>query len=408
VSALSNPSFRLLFVSRMISSAGFWMDQVATGWLALEVGGEPRAVGTILALRLLPFLLFGIVAGTVADRLPRRSILLVVGVLATLLAAAMAALAGGGAVQLWQIALIAFVSGSVMVFDFPTRTAFAVDLVGRERLAQGVALSAVGFYLFAALGAFAGGQAIPLLGVGGAYLVVAACHLVSLGVVGLIRGAPPRVGRREAPASFASALAGAARLIWENPAVRMVIVSSLVVELFGYSYQTAVPPLARDVLRVGPEGLGTLSAGASVGATIAVVLLALVPAGVRRQPVMTGVVFAWGLSQIALGAAPSFWTAFLAMMLCGGCASAVDTLQQTLVQLAVPEEQRGRAMGVWVFSIGTNAFGYYQVGLVATALTPALALGVNGGLAALCALLIGAFAPTYRWRLSAESAKTDA
>jgi MFS family permease len=398
VSALSIPSFRLLFLSRMVSSAGFWMDQVATGWLALEVGGDPRAVGTVMALRLLPFLLFGIVAGTVADRFPRRSILLAVGVLAALLAAAMSAIASSSSVRLWEIALIGFVSGSVMVFDFPTRTAFAVDLVGRERLAQGVALTAVGFYLFAALGAFAGGQAIPRLGVGGAYQVVAACHLVGLGLVALIRGAPPRVGQREAPARFASAVGGAARLIWQNPAVRMVIISSLVVELFGYSYQTAVPPLARDVLHVGPTGLGTLSAGASVGATIAVALLALMPATVRRQPVLTGVIVAWGVGQLALGAAPSFLPALLAMMLCGGCASAVDTLQQTLVQLAVPEEQRGRAMGVWVFSIGTNAFGYYQVGLVATALTPALALGLNGGLAALFALLIFALAPTYRWR----------
>src|SRR5262249_60019020 len=84
----------------------------------------------------------------------------------------------------------------------------------------------------------------------------------------------------------------------------MVFTSSLVAEPFGSSYQTAVPPLARDVLHVGPEGLGTLSAGASVGATIAVVLLALVPAAVRRQPVLTGVIFAWGLGQVALGSAP--------------------------------------------------------------------------------------------------------
>ena len=124
------PSFRLLWCSRLLSSMGFWMDNVATGWLALQIGGGPAAVGTIFALRLLPFLLFGIVSGTVADRFPRRSILVWVSLISAALTATTGLLALGS-IAFWQLALIAFLSGSAAVFDFPTRTAFAPSAPSR-------------------------------------------------------------------------------------------------------------------------------------------------------------------------------------------------------------------------------------------------------------------------------------
>jgi MFS family permease len=391
------PSFRLLWGSRLLSSMGFWMDNVATGWLALEVGGGPAAVGTIFALRLLPFLLFGIISGTVSDRFPRRSLLIWVSLVSAVLSATTAALALGS-IAFWQLAVIAFLSGTAAVFDFPTRTAFAVDLVGRERLAQGVALTAVAFYVFGAVGAFAAGQIVAGVGPAGAYVAIAVGHLGAALLVRLIRLVPPREAALDPPTGFAQAMGGAARLIWENPGVRMVVIASVVVELFGYSYQSAVPPLARDVLGVGPDGLGTLNATASIGATLAVVLLAFLPQSLRRQPMTTGVILLWGLAQVALAVAPSFGFALVGMLLAGGCAAAIDTLQQTIVQLAVPEEHRGRAMGVWVFSIGTNAIGFYQVGLVGAAGGPAASLWVNGVGAIVCAVVILAMAPSYRWR----------
>lgn len=391
-------SFRLLWCSRLVSAAGFWMDQVTTGWLALEVGGGPAAVGTVLALRLLPFLLLGLVAGASADRFPRRTVLLGVGASAALVALILALLTGLGTVALWQVALLALLIGSTQVFDMPARTALAVDLVGRETLARAVALNAVAFYLFGAIGAYAAGQVIPRYGVSGAYLLIAASHLTGLVLVAAMRGLPRVVQTVQVSISLARTLADGWRLTRQNPGVRMVVIASVCIELFGYSYQSAVPPLARDVLRVGPEGLGALSAAASVGATLSTILLTLLPASVRRQPLLSGVILTWGVAQIGLGVAPGFMVALAAMMLAGACSAAVDALQQTLVQLAVPEEQRGRAMGVWVCSIGTNAFGYYQVGQVGSAFGPAAALLFNGVMAMLSSGFVQAVAPSYRWR----------
>src|SRR5262245_39809696 len=116
------------------------MDGVATGWLALQVGGGPAAVGVVLALRLLPFLLLGLVAGAAADRFPRRTILICVSATAALVATSLGVLSRSGAVQLWQVGLLTFLAGCVFVFDMPSRTALAVDIVGRAQLPQAVAL----------------------------------------------------------------------------------------------------------------------------------------------------------------------------------------------------------------------------------------------------------------------------
>jgi predicted MFS family arabinose efflux permease len=324
--------------------------------------------------------------------------LLGVGTSAALVALTLAVLTGLGTVALWQVALLALLVGSTQVFDMPARTALAVDLVGRQALARAVALNAVAFYLFGAIGAYAAGQVIPRYGVSGAYLLIAGCHLIGLVLVASLRDLPRLIQTAHVPISLNRTLVDGWRLTRDNPGVRMVVVASVCVELFGYSYQSAVPPLARDVLMVGPEGLGMLSAAASVGATISTVLLTLLPASVRRQPVLAGVILTWGVAQVGLGLAPAFVVALAAMALAGGCSAAVDALQQTLVQLAVPEEQRGRAMGVWVCSIGTNSFGYFQVGQVGGAFGPAASLLFNGAMAALSSIFVQAVAPTYRWR----------
>ena len=396
-SPFHSPAFRLFWSARLVSAAGFWMDQVTTGWLALEVGGGPAAVGIVMAFRLLPFLLFGLIAGAAADRFARRSVLIGVGAFGAIVAVILAFLALLGAVSLWQIVVLAFLSGVSSVFDMPARTAMAVDLVGRSALARAVALNAVAFYFFGAVGAFAGGQFIVSFGVTGAYLGIAAFHLIGLMLIAMVR-VPERlqVGPR-APIAIGQTLIDGWRMVRDNTAVRIVVIVSVCVELFGYSYQTAVPPLARDILNVGAVGLGTLAASASIGATLSVVGLSFLPSNIPRGPMMSAVILLWGVAQIGLGLAPTFAFAVAAMVLAGACSAAVDALQQTLVQLAVPEEQRGRAMGVWVCSIGTNSVGFMQVGLVGGAFGPAAALLLNGVMAILSAGFAQMVAPSYRW-----------
>src|SRR5262245_36342481 len=296
------PPFRVAWASTLAAAGAQWMERVISAWLALGLGGDAIAVGATLAVRLVPFVLFGLVAGTVADRVPRRVVLMAVAATATLLSLVLAALFARGEAELWHLLAIGLLFGLVQVFDMTARSPFVVDLVAREHAPAAIALNAVALRLFGAVGAAAGGLVIPTLGVAGGYLVVAALYATGLMLLALVRAPPRPLSRAGAPVSFRRALAGTARLIVDNRAIRMLAIASLACETFGYSHQAALPSLARDVLQAGPQGLGALTAASSLGATLAVVALAALPAAVPRQPLLAVFLFGWGYGVASVGA----------------------------------------------------------------------------------------------------------
>jgi predicted MFS family arabinose efflux permease len=391
------PTFRIVWGSSLAAAGGQWMERVISAWLALGLGGDAIAVGATLAVRVVPFVLFGLVAGTVADRVSRRVVLMAVAACASLLSLTLAALFAGGEAELWHLLVIGLLFGLVQVFDMTSRSPFVVDLVPRERATTAIAVNAVAQRFFGAVGAAMGGLVIPTVGVTGGYLVVAALYATGFVLLALSRPPPRPSARAGAPVSFRQALAGTARLIVDNPAVRMVAVASLACETFGYSHQAALPSLARDVLQVGPQGLGALTAASSFGATLAVIGVAMLPATVPRQPLLAGTLFVWGITLALLGSSPVFGLSLALMLLVGACASGCDVLNQTIAQMSVSESERGRAVGVWVFSIGMNMVGLMQVGTLVVLVGPPLTLIGNGVGAALGATAIALLAPAYRF-----------
>jgi MFS family permease len=371
------------------------MGNVATGWLALETGGGPLAVGIVFAARAMPSLLFGLAAGALADRFERRRLLLVVALLGSFLAVTLGRLVGGGSIALWQVASIAFLNGCIQVTDPPARQALVFDIVGRAAAPNAIALNAVASRLMGAVGAFAGGLAIPTLGIANCYFLVAAAFLLGGALSATIPIETVDHSVRSRP-TFARSLADAGRLVFERPFVRTLVFAAMACEVFAFSYQTAVPGFARDVLRAGAEGLGTLTAASSVGATVAVIVLAGLPRTTRREPLLAAVYVAYGLAILALAMTSSLFVATLIMVVIGACASSFDALEQMMIQLAVPDDQRGRAVGIWVFSIGTAPIGHLEVGALASLVGAPAALMVNGVGVLAGALLLVARAPAYR------------
>jgi predicted MFS family arabinose efflux permease len=310
-------AFRILWCSSLASAGAQFMERVATGWLALETGGGPLGVGIVFAARTLPSLLLGLAAGSLADRSDRRRILLAVAAAGAILTTALGLLVGSGQIVLWQVAAIAFLSGCIQVSDQPSRQALIYDSVRRDEVPGAIALNAVASRLFGAVGAFSGGLLIPAFGVANCYFAVAASYLLSLVIIGAIPNIQASRPKGSRPA-LRQILAGGASLIGSMPAVRTLVISAIACEIFGFSYQTVVPTLARDVLQVGPEGLGVLTAASSVGATVAVLILTALPASRRREPIMTGVYALYGVALLGLALAPNLTLATVAILIVGG------------------------------------------------------------------------------------------
>jgi MFS family permease len=375
------------------------MERTATAWLALssaDLGNGAFAVGLALAARMLPLLLFGLAAGTIADRVQRARLLCLVAAVGVSLMAFFAWLTGSHAVQVWQVVAVSFCAGCLQVFETPARQSLALSTVQREVAPSAIALLALAGRLVTATGAFTAGLLIASSGLASCYVAIAAAWAVA-GVLVLAVGARPAPLRPRTRPAFAHALRDAARLVLDNPAVRTLTIASVACEVFAFSHMSAVPVFARDVLQVGAASFGTLNASASLGGTLAVLGLLAVPPRVRREPLLGAVFVVYGVSLLALGSTRELVLTASVLVVTGACAAAFDVLQQTLIQLAVPEDQRGRAVGVWMVGIGSAPLGHVEMGTLAGALGAPSALLINGSLVVLASAALALRAPTYRF-----------
>lgn len=388
-------AFRWLWGASAAMTGAQQMERTATAWLALQSGGGAVGVGLVFAARSVPSLLFGLASGTVADRIDRRRQLLTVAGIAAALMACVGWLVGGGAPLVWQVVAISFAAGCVQVSEMPARQALVLDTVPRAVAPNAIALTAVASRSAGALGAIGIGLLIPLVGVGRCYFAIAATYAVAATLAAALR-----VPKSDRPAvlhpPFGQALREAARLVVDVSTVRTLIIAGIACEVFAFSYGSALPVLTRDVLAAGPEGLGLLNAAASVGGMAAVLLLSLLAGRVRREPLLGGIFVAYGACILALATAPNLTVATAVLLVTGFCAAAFDVTQQTLIQFAVPDAQRGRAVGLWILSIGSAPVGHLEMGTLIAVIGAPGALLINGSLTLVSAAMLLIRSPHYR------------
>jgi MFS family permease len=381
------------------------MERTATAWLALEAGGGPFAIGLIFAARTLPSLLLGLAAGTIADRTDRARQLLAVAGASAVFMAAFSWWIGAGVIQVWQVVVFSFAAGCLGVFDTPARQALVMDTVPREAAPRAFALNALAARFSSALGAFGVGVLIPLIGVAPCFLVIAAAHVLVAVFVAALR-VPQDHRVQVAPPPFRRALRDAARLLVDVPEVRTLFLAGIACEVFAFSHSSALPIFAQDVLAAGAEGLGVLNAALSIGGAIAVVLLSLLPGRARRQPLLGAIFLLYGLSIILLSMTRDLWMTAAMLVVTGFCAGAFDVLLQMLIQMAAPDERRGRAVGVWVLGLGSAPVGHLETGALVAAFGAPTALLINGTLTVVAAATLLARAPLYRHSLWARAKMT--
>ncbi len=389
--------FRWLWFSSGLATGAQLMERTTTAWLVLQLGGGALAVGLVFAARSLPSLLFGLASGTVADRVDRRRQLLTVTCCGLVLMTFTGWIVGTGSIQVWQVICIAFVAGIIQMSDIPARQALVLDTTSRSDATTAMTLNALASRGFGAVGAISAGALIPWIGVGHCYFVIASAYAIEL--VPLLALRVPR-GAQTAiiHPPFRRALRDALNLIVSLPAVRMLTISGIAAEVLAFSHSSALPVFSRDVLMAGPEGLGTLNAALSIGGTLSLLLL-LAFRRLPRQPLLGAIFVAFGASLVILSMTRSVALASAVLVLTGICAAGFDVLQQTLLQLAVPDEQRGRAAGIWVVGLGSAPAGFLEVGLLVSAVGAPVTLLINGGLTMISAATLLVRAPSYRWRL---------
>jgi MFS family permease len=362
---LASRDFGLFWTSLLVSAIGSQLTSVAMAWQIYEMTNSPLQLGITGLFRAVPVILFALSGGWLADRVDRRRLLIATQALAMLLSLVLAVLTDTGDIQVWHIYAVTFLSTAVMTFDQPARSAMIPSLVPREHLSTAFALNITLRQTALLAGPFIGGVIIAWAGLSWSYYIDA---LSFLGVIVCLFFM--RVRPLETPPQRESALKSMHEgfsFVWNNSAILGLLVMDTCVSFFG-GYRAMMPVFARDILGVGPTGLGVLLGAPALGALIGSSVV-MGWSGLNRKPrLIIPITLLYTLGLVLFGLSHWFALSFSIALILGALDSAGETLRMTIIQLLTPDQLRGRVQGlVHVFVIGGPFMGHAQVGLMASA-----------------------------------------
>ena len=375
-SAFRHRDFRLFWVSLVTEAFALQMSFVAIGWQVYSVRENPLDLGLVGLAEFLPLLLLALPAGQLADRVPRRNLLVVMVSLNVVVLGGLLAVTASGAERVWPFFALAFLQGVGSAIGAPAGRALTPSLVPQEILLSALAQRSIAFQLSAVAGPAVGGLLFAI-NAELVYMVAIGLSVVALGCVLALRSG--RVPAADGVAGIDEVMAGV-RLIRRTN----VLLGAISLDLFAVLLGGAVallPIFAKDILEVGPAGLGLLRTAPAVGALAAAALIARYPIRRRAGPKLLLVVAGFGICMVAFGLSRQMWLSMLALALGAGLDMVSVVLRSTILPLVTPDELRGRVNAVeMVFISASNELGAFESG-VAAALIGAVPAVVLGGVA---------------------------
>ena len=384
--SLRIPEYRRLWFTGVCSFGAIPAQSIARGFLAFELTGRNSALGLVLLAMGVPMLVMTPIGGVVADRFPKRTVLLVSTGLLWISASGIGLMLFVDRLEFWMLVASSVLQGMAFSLLGPTRMAFSAELAGREHLANAILLAQLSMNGTRVLGPSIAGAllGISVLGPRSVYVAVAVILTLGFWLTARLPAGDP-VGAPSLSSPLADVTAGL-RYVRSEPAVLWPVVMSLAVIALAFPYVAFLPSLVDDVYGVGPGWLGALSTASAVGAVVASLSIARIGAAHFGDHAVaaTAVVFA-GL-VVVLGLVPSVGLAFVVVLLAGGANAGFQALNNSLVLLRADEAYHGRVQSLLM--LGWSAFGIFAAPLGAIA----DAIGLQATLVAMGALAIAAVA----------------
>jgi MFS family permease len=389
IRALRNPNFRLFWSGNFLSNIGTWMQNVAQGWLVLLLTANSAFwLGVVGFAGAIPFLFFTLFGGVIADRVNKRRLLLCTQTVMMLLAFLLAALAYVHKINVWGVAIIAFLNGTAMAMNAPSYQALVPRLVKREDLTNAIALNSAQFNLSRIIGPTLGGYAMALMGVAGNFFLNGVSFLAVLGALMRINYPQEKPARSE---SMWASLHGGFSYVRGNPQMLVLVWLTAVVSFLGIPFITFIPFFAKAQLHVDASGLGWLMACSGAGAVLAAVTVAAKGMLRRRGVVITvgGVVFFVVIicfcysHSFLLSACLGFFEGYSAILMISSFNVSIQHLSS--------DEMRGRVMSIYATSfLGLPPLGALMAGELSRHIPTGHALALMAGMAGL--IFLGTFA----------------
>lgn len=363
---------------------------MSLGWLTYELTGSAFLLGAISGARTLPALLLGPFGGLAADRLNRKLVMLACQVFLMTVTAIFATLVLTGNARVWNIFLFTVLTGVAWIFNVPARQSTVPMLVPSQHLTNAIALNSSGFNLTRIIGPSIGGVLIAVVGLAGNFYIQA---LTYVGVVMMLVNM--RFSTAPAAPSTLSAwrqLADGISYVWNHPTLRPQMAMAIIPVMLVFPYMSLLPIFAKDVLGAGPTEFGLLSAAPGIGALIGTLTIATIGNVDRKGPLLFVLLAGAGLSLVFFSLSRSFPLSAGLLMLVGMFHMTYMTTHHTLLHTTVPNEFRGRAMGITLLNQGLVPVGSLAAGAAAEIFTaPLTVLGMGAGVVALTGIAFARF-----------------
>jgi MFS family permease len=383
--SLRIPNYRRYFAGQVVSVSGNWMQMVAEMWLIVQLTGSGAAVGITAGLQFLPVLISGGLGGVLADRFDKRTLLTFTQLGLALPAITLWAITAGGHVEPWMVYALVFVRGSITAIDSPTRQSFVMEMVGRDRVVNAVALNSVVVHTSRIAGPAAAGALIALVGVSACFAVNAATFLVMIAALRSMD--PARLHRPERVVRARGQLRAALAYVRRTPELRIPLAMMVVAGTVSFNFQVLLPLLAAETWHGTATTYATLTAAMGVGS-----VLGALAAGARGRvtpALLAGSAAAFGIAELLVALAPTLSLQVAALIPMGAASVTFAAGVNSSLQIGADPMMRGRVMALYaIVFLGSTPIGSPLIGWLAEVAGPRA--GVVAG--AVAALLTAAYA----------------
>ena len=395
-SSLRIRNFRLYMTGLTVSVAGNWMQNVAVGWLVLQLTDSGTVLGAVTAARFAPLLVLGAWGGLVADRHDKRLLLRITAVVQLVVAAVLGGLTMTHVIDIWSLTGLILVAGVVDVIDTPSRQAFMNNIVGRDRIGNAIALNSVLINGARVVGPGIAGFVIATVGVGPCFLLNAASFAATwLGLQlmrrdELIHTATEVAAKRQIRAGL--------RYVLSTPDLRTPLLLVAVAGAFAWEFQVSIPLFTSDTFHGGASEFGWALSAISIGSIAGGLLAARRRAVTQRSVAMSALL--WGIAILAASFAPSLTVAYLLLAIVGSGAVTFNAMSKTFLQITSRDQMRGRVMALWSIGWqGTTVLGAPVVGVLGQTLGGRYGLAFGG----ICCVLAAVPVLLARPRVATET-----
>ncbi|MBA7619864.1 Enterobactin exporter EntS [subsurface metagenome] len=409
--SLRDPNYLRYWLALLTGFAGMQMNIIARGWLVWEMTESAFSIGIVSFAFGVPMLLFSLIGGAIADRVPKRNLLIITQTCQASVTLVIAILVAADAIQFWHLVAAGAATGLFFVFDGPARQAIIPELVPRRQLLNAISLNSTAMNVTRVVAPTIAGALLIIIGSAGVFFIVVGFYIAA--AIALSMMTPTKRVEEPGFAPLRPSFSGQSRSATLARAIRADLAeglsymrhSSLILTLlamafvplvFGLPYMMLLPVFADEVLGVGEFGYGTLIAAAGVGALAASLSIASLGDFRRKGRLLFALALAFGITLVGFGLSQSYALSMTIMVAVGAAGTGYMTLNTTLIQATVPPRMMGRVMSIYMITFALMPMGVLPVGALADVIGVGTAVVAGGTIVVIFVLAMAMLLPSLR------------